>query len=75
MTHADKRAVELDLYRDLAVAGGLSILGLQGMYRSTGWSANDVALPPDIRELAAWLRDQAAAELTVRELDPMEAVE
>jgi hypothetical protein len=71
MNYVEARAAVLDVLQDQSDEGYLTIRGLQNAYRVADASAKDTALPAATRAAATWLRDQADAELTVRELDPM----
>lgn len=68
MSYVQTRGVVLDLLRQLAYDGALSIRGLQQTYREADASARDERLSVETRGAAAWLRDQANAELLMAEI-------
>lgn len=67
MTYSEARACVLDVLSDLALDGALNVHGLQLTHRNAADSAGDEYLDERTRTAAAWLRDQAAAELLMVE--------
>lgn len=68
MTYDQARAVTLCtldtlVFRDLLTDDGLAIA-----HAYTADAARDADLSPAIRDRAAWLRDQASAEMTMRDI-------